>query len=68
MIFINGRSGVYSVCLSTRADGTRNPKPYARNPNVGALIFRKGFGGIVYYNYLINKELPKPYSNEKAPT
>ena len=30
--------------------------------NVGALIIRIGFGGIVYYNYY-NKEPPKPRSN-----
>ena len=29
--------------------------------NIGALIIRIGFGGIIYYNY--NKEPPKPYSN-----
>ena len=28
--------------------------------NVGALIIRIGFGGIVYYNY--KKEPPEPYS------
>ena len=27
------------------------------NPNVGALIIRIGFGGIIYYNY--DKEPPK---------
>ena len=33
--------------------------------NVGALIIRVGFGGILYYNY--NKEPPKPYSNYEGP-
>ena len=34
-------------------------------PNIGALIIRVGFGGILYYNY--NKEPPKPYSNYYGP-
>ena len=32
--------------------------------NIGALIIRIGFGGIVYYNY--NKEPPKPYSTDQG--
>ena len=31
--------------------------------NIGALIIRLGFGGILYYNHNHNKEPPKPYSN-----
>ena len=36
-----------------------------RVDNVGALIFRTWFGGILYYNY--NKEPRKPYSNYSGP-
>ena len=33
--------------------------------NVGALMIRIGFGGILYYN--CNTEPPKPYSNYSGP-
>ena len=46
------------ISLIDKAKGI--PTPYLQ-PNVGALIIRIGFGGIVCYYY--NKEPPKPYSN-----
>ena len=33
--------------------------------NLGALLFRIGFWGPLYYNH--NKEPPKPYSNYSGP-
>ena len=39
---------------------------FTRVNNIGALIFRIGFGGISY-SIIINKEPPKPYSNYYGP-
>ena len=59
-----GVSTANKLCFPS--GGRPFPLPYKKESlqnkvNLGALIIRTGFGGILYYTY--NKEPPKPYSN-----